>query len=92
MSELIAVAGDLVFGKVGGELIPSQTKVYIEGKPAIVDGDIANPVVDQNNPAANPTGFSTKVFIGQKGVHRHLDTRQNGYLTRVVGTTKVFAG
>ena len=92
MNKLMAVSGDLVVGKVGGELIPSQTKVYIQGKPAIVEGDIANPVVDVNNPAANPTGFSSKVFIGQKAVHRNLDTRQNGYLTRVVGNTKVFAG
>jgi len=92
MNKLMAVASDLVFGKVGGELISSQSKVYIQGKLAIVDGDIANPVVDNNDPEANPTGFSSKVFIGQKGVHRHLDTRQNGYLTRVVGNTKVFAG
>jgi len=92
MNKLIAVEGDLVEGKIGGQLIPSQFKVYIQGKPAIVDGDIANPVEDEDNPEANPVGFSFKVFIGGRGVHRNLDTRQNGYLTRVVGNVKIFAG
>ena len=93
MSELIAVEGDEVYGESGGELHADvQSKVYVEGKLVVVDGDIASSVDDDDDPEADPRSFSSKVFIGGNGVHRELDTRQNGYLTRVVGTTKVFAG
>ena len=93
MSELIAVEGDEVYGESGGELHADvQSKVYVEGKLVVVDGDIANPVNDEDDPEADPRSFSSRVFIGGNGVHREDDARQNEYITRVVGNSKVFAG
>lgn len=95
MSKLIAVEGDLVFGESGGELIAqTQDKVYVQGKLVVVDGDIAQPVDDDDDPEANPTGFSSKVFIQGNGVHREGDLRENNYMTIIApgGNDDIFAG
>ena len=93
MSELIAVKGDLVVEDSGGALHADvQSKVYVEGKLVVVEGDIADPVNDDDDPEADPREFSSKVFIGGNGIHRDGGRRQNNYTTRVVGNTKVFAG
>lgn len=67
----------------------NNTKVYVEGDLAIVDGDktgCGDPVV----------GKSSKVFIGGRGVHRkgdatggHGSWRANSALT---GSSKVISG
>jgi|6_EtaG_2_1085325.scaffolds.fasta_scaffold42110_1 hypothetical protein len=93
MNKLIAVQGDEVYGETGGELqAVTQSKVYIMGKLAVVDGDFALPVDDEDEPEADPTSFSSKVFIGGDGVHREEGDRENGYQTKVVGNTKIYAG